>query len=108
MVAKMYSWATLVVLLATSHNVRAARPFTDLVNMFIGTASGANGGSGGNNFPGAAIPHGMVKVGMDTDSGDNVSAIPSGRSQLRSLTSDVACWIRRQPRLLGYWLFAIA
>ena len=39
MVAKMYCWATLVALLATSHNVRAARPFTDYVNMFIGTAS---------------------------------------------------------------------
>lgn len=25
---------------------------TSLVNLFIGTASGANGGSGGNGFPG--------------------------------------------------------
>lgn len=63
----MYCWATLVALLATSHNVRAARPFTDYVNMFIGTASGANGGSGGNNFPGAAIPHGMVKVSQHSE-----------------------------------------
>ncbi|KAJ7115134.1 glycosyl hydrolase family 92-domain-containing protein [Mycena crocata] len=31
------------------------------VNLFIGT------GNGGNSFPGATIPHGMVKVGMDTD-----------------------------------------
>lgn len=35
---------------------------TSFVNSFIGTASGANGGSGGNAFPGAAIPHAMVKV----------------------------------------------
>lgn len=36
--------------------------YTSFVNLFIGTASGANGGSGGNAFPGAAIPHAMVKV----------------------------------------------
>ncbi|KAJ7135659.1 glycoside hydrolase family 92 protein [Mycena epipterygia] len=34
------------------------------VNLFIGAVNG------GNTFPGATIPHGMVKVGMDTD-GDN-------------------------------------
>ncbi|EJD01967.1 glycoside hydrolase family 92 protein [Fomitiporia mediterranea MF3/22] len=33
-----------------------------LVNVFIGTTNG------GNVFPGATVPHGMVKVGMDTDS----------------------------------------
>ncbi|KAF7289771.1 Glycoside hydrolase family 92 protein [Mycena indigotica] len=31
------------------------------VNLFIGTING------GNTFPGATVPHGMVKVGMDTD-----------------------------------------
>jgi putative alpha-1,2-mannosidase len=41
--------------------VSAANVF-QFVNEFIGTASGANGGSGGNAFPGAAIPHGMAKV----------------------------------------------
>ncbi|KAJ3572733.1 hypothetical protein NP233_g2897 [Leucocoprinus birnbaumii] len=45
--------------------VQAATNLTSLVNLFIGTASGANGGSGGNVFPGAAIPHGMAKVGID-------------------------------------------
>jgi hypothetical protein len=29
-----------------------ATNLTSLVNLFIGTASGANGGSGGNAFPG--------------------------------------------------------
>ncbi|KZP26864.1 glycoside hydrolase family 92 protein [Athelia psychrophila] len=42
-----------------------ATDLVDLVNLFIGTASGANGGSGGNAFPGAAVPHAMAKVGID-------------------------------------------
>ncbi|KAF7300489.1 Glycoside hydrolase family 92 protein [Mycena chlorophos] len=44
----------------------AASAFDPLqhVNLFIGTSNG------GNVFPGATVPHGMVKVGMDTD-GDN-------------------------------------
>ena len=40
----------------------AATNLTSFVNLFIGTASGANGGSGGNAFPGAAVPHAMAKV----------------------------------------------
>ncbi|ETW77620.1 glycoside hydrolase family 92 protein [Heterobasidion irregulare TC 32-1] len=35
------------------------------VNLFIGTVNG------GHVFPGATLPHGMVKVGMDTDSPGN-------------------------------------
>ncbi|KAI0260072.1 glycosyl hydrolase family 92-domain-containing protein [Gloeopeniophorella convolvens] len=35
------------------------------VNLFIGTTDG------GHVFPGATVPHGMVKVGMDTDSPGN-------------------------------------
>lgn len=38
---------------------------TSLANLFIGTASGRNGGSGGNAFPGAAVPHGMAKVRLN-------------------------------------------
>ncbi|KAI5117324.1 hypothetical protein M0805_002339 [Coniferiporia weirii] len=38
---------------------------TDLVNMFIGTSGS------GHVFPGATLPHGMVKAGMDTDSPEN-------------------------------------
>jgi putative alpha-1,2-mannosidase len=57
---------TLVVLLLASSTHTQAR-LSDYVNLFIGTASGANGGSGGNAFPGAAIPHGMAKVGIDVD-----------------------------------------
>jgi hypothetical protein len=33
-----------------------AANLTSLVNLFIGTASGANGGSGGNVFPGSTLP----------------------------------------------------
>ena len=40
---------------------------TDLVNVFIGTTKG------GHVFPGATVPHGMIKAGLDTDSPDNVS-----------------------------------
>ncbi|CAL1712499.1 unnamed protein product [Somion occarium] len=36
-----------------------------LVNLFIGTRNG------GHTFPGATLPHGMVKVGMDTNSPGN-------------------------------------
>ncbi|KAH9846714.1 glycoside hydrolase family 92 protein [Lenzites betulinus] len=35
------------------------------VNLFVGTTNG------GHTFPGATVPHGMVKVGMDTDSPGN-------------------------------------
>lgn len=54
-------FGTTLVFLLLSNTVSAAN-LTSLVNLFIGTASGANGGSGGNAFPGAAVPHAMVKV----------------------------------------------
>ena len=41
--------------------------YTDLVNVFIGTVEG------GHVFPGATVPHGMVKAGLDTDSPGAVS-----------------------------------
>ncbi|KAJ7472327.1 glycosyl hydrolase family 92-domain-containing protein [Mycena galericulata] len=55
----------LVGLAALTASRANAVELTSLVNLFIGTASGANGGSGGNAFPGAAIPHAMAKVGID-------------------------------------------
>ena len=58
-----------MLLLGVAHLAKAASPdFVSLVNLFIGTASGANGGSGGNAFPGAAIPHAMAKVALSTHS----------------------------------------
>lgn len=54
-------WAT--VLAQSSTN---GTDLTSLVNLFIGTETGANGGSGGNAFPGAAVPHAMVKVRVVT------------------------------------------
>jgi len=36
-------------------NAFAASNLTSLVNLFIGTASGAGGGSGGNAFPGMSF-----------------------------------------------------
>ncbi|KZT08230.1 glycoside hydrolase family 92 protein [Laetiporus sulphureus 93-53] len=61
-------------LIIAAHSISAAlqsrwqTPILDpagLVNMFIGTTDG------GHVFPGATLPHGMVKVGMDTDSPGN-------------------------------------
>ena len=50
-------------------NVYAANPnYSSHVNLFIGTQGTAAGTSynGGNVFPGAALPFGVVKVGIDT------------------------------------------
>ena len=58
--SKITSYFLLSFILQT--NVVYAEPLTDLVNLFIGTETGANGGSGGNAFPGAAVPHAMAKV----------------------------------------------
>lgn len=41
---------------------------SELVNVFIGTTND------GHVFPGATVPHGMVKVGLDTDSRGAVRA----------------------------------
>lgn len=49
-------------------NSRAEARLTDYVDLLIGT-EGATPGSGiasGNAFPGAALPWGMAKVGIDT------------------------------------------
>ena len=51
-----------LVLLLQVVGVVEAGTLTSLVNLFIGTETVANGGSGGNAFPGAAVPHAMAKV----------------------------------------------
>ncbi|KAJ8088712.1 hypothetical protein PM082_013955 [Marasmius tenuissimus] len=57
----------LVFVTTASYAFAANDPFDplDYVNLFIGTVAG------GHTFPGATIPHGMVKPGMDTDSPGN-------------------------------------
>ncbi|KAF8956574.1 glycosyl hydrolase family 92-domain-containing protein [Flammula alnicola] len=60
-----FSIPCLVIIFFLGQHADAATNLTSLVNLFIGTASGANGGSGGNGFPGAAVPHAMAKVGID-------------------------------------------
>ncbi|KAI0708317.1 glycoside hydrolase family 92 protein [Earliella scabrosa] len=53
---------------SSNNGRRADVPIPDpasRVNLFIGTTGP------GHSFPGVTLPHGMVKVGMDTDSGDN-------------------------------------
>lgn len=49
----MYTIVWVLALATASAN--AVTNLTSLVNLFIGTASGANGGSGGNAFPGAYL-----------------------------------------------------
>ena len=46
----------------------ASSDYSSLVNLFIGTQGTVPGTSynGGNVFPGAALPFGVVKVGIDT------------------------------------------
>ena len=70
-----------------------AAGLTDFVNLFIGTASGANGGSGGNVFPGAAVPHAMVKV-------QSTSRFP--RSSVDGRFHQVGIDVNETPRQAGY------
>ena len=62
MAVKLKLYGALTLSLTLLGSPACATNLTSLVNLFIGTESGANGGSGGNAFPGAAIPHAMVKV----------------------------------------------
>ncbi|GJJ06552.1 hypothetical protein Clacol_000744 [Clathrus columnatus] len=61
---------------------------TSLVNLFIGTETGANGGSGGNAFPGSAIPHAMAKVKLT--------------SSLNFTSAQVGIDVDIAPRQAGY------
>jgi len=56
-----------------AENVDTTNP-ANLVNVFIGTTKG------GHTFPGATLPHGMVKVGMDTDSPDSQAGYDANAS----------------------------
>ncbi|KAI9068178.1 glycoside hydrolase family 92 protein [Trametes sanguinea] len=63
--------------LTSNSDQRADVPIPDPashVNLFIGTTSS------GHAFPGVTLPHGMVKVGMDTDSPDNHAGYDSNPS----------------------------
>ncbi|TFK50461.1 hypothetical protein OE88DRAFT_1701200 [Heliocybe sulcata] len=66
--------------------VSAQRALTSLVNLFIGTASGADGGSGGNAFPGAAVPHAMAKVGIDVDMTPRQAGFVSGNASVTGIS----------------------
>ncbi|CAL1712506.1 unnamed protein product [Somion occarium] len=50
---------------AVDSSTTSIRDPANLVNLFIGTTKG------GHTFPGATLPHGMLKVGPDTNSPDN-------------------------------------
>jgi len=62
---KLSVFVTVFTLTSASQSQFISDP-ASLVNLFIGTTNG------GHVFPGATLPHGMVKAGMDTDSPANV------------------------------------
>ncbi|KAL0581450.1 hypothetical protein V5O48_000604 [Marasmius crinis-equi] len=76
----------LVCVVYSAAPAQAAGNLTSLVNLFIGTASGANGGSGGNAFPGAAIPHGMAKVGIDVSTAPRQAGYISDNSSITGIS----------------------
>jgi len=60
--------ATILVLASFIVTNKAEKDFTKHVNLFIGTEGPVPGSaySAGNVFPGASLPFGAVKVGIDT------------------------------------------
>ncbi|KAG6856684.1 hypothetical protein H0H87_001899 [Tephrocybe sp. NHM501043] len=64
----------------------AESKLTSLVNLFIGTASGSGGASGGNAFPGAAVPHAMVKVGIDVSTAPRQAGYISDNSSITGIS----------------------
>ncbi|KZT25871.1 glycoside hydrolase family 92 protein [Neolentinus lepideus HHB14362 ss-1] len=78
--------SSVLVLLYFLGSVSAQTNLTSLVNLFIGTASGANGGSGGNAFPGAAVPHAMAKVGIDVDMAPRQAGYVSGNASVTGIS----------------------
>lgn len=59
---------TALLLLQLSYNGQADARLSDYVDLLIGSEGATPGSSigGGNVFPGAALPNGMAKVGIDT------------------------------------------
>lgn len=67
---RQHQWVIAIITLAAMSSGQIVNPidYTQYVNLFIGTQGTAPGTSynGGNVFPGAAVPFGVVKVGIDT------------------------------------------
>ncbi|KAK0437837.1 glycosyl hydrolase family 92-domain-containing protein [Armillaria borealis] len=59
---------------------------TSLVNLFIGTSTAVNGGSGGNAFPGSAVPHAMAKVGIDVNTTPRQAGYIADNSSITSIS----------------------
>lgn len=64
----LWSLVAVVPVLTTKHLAAGAEDRTQHVNLFIGTEGPDPGTSynSGNVFPGASLPFGAVKVGIDT------------------------------------------
>ncbi|THH32410.1 hypothetical protein EUX98_g1756 [Antrodiella citrinella] len=85
-IVSMRYWLLSALCVVNLQQIAATTNFTSLVNLFIGTASGANGGSGGNAFPGAAIPHAMVKVGIDVNTAPRQAGYVSDNSSITGIS----------------------
>ena len=68
MAVKFNLCSALTITVLALGDVTAAASLTSLVNLFIGTEGPVPGTaySAGNVFPGASLPFGAVKVGIDT------------------------------------------
>jgi predicted alpha-1,2-mannosidase len=64
------AFLALVLLLAASAPAAGARGLTERVSVFAGTRPGPGTFGGGHNFPGAALPFGMVQWSPDTTPSD--------------------------------------
>jgi Glycosyl hydrolase family 92 N-terminal domain len=101
---KLSFFVTVFTLASASQSQFISDP-ASLVNLFIGTTNG------GHVFPGATLPHGMVKVGMDTDSPANVilSKLFFHHEMIVLITSRCSvCWVRCFSVLLCDRVFSIA
>ncbi|KAL1718177.1 glycoside hydrolase family 92 protein [Schizophyllum commune] len=67
--------ATVFSLIAASH-----AQYTPFVNLFIGT------GSDGNALPGAAVPNGMAKVGLDMDTSPRQAGYKAGNYSVTGIS----------------------
>jgi putative alpha-1,2-mannosidase len=67
-IAKMWVEALPILILLVIAGLVTAKNNSQYVNLFIGTQGSIPGTSfnGGNVFPGASLPWGAVKVGIDT------------------------------------------
>lgn len=83
MIVSSLTFSLFACLVSAADNHSSANTDFDVlnyVNLFIGTTNG------GHVFPGATLPHGLAKVGMDTDSPGNVRRVARLIGRLMSIS----------------------